>query len=66
MEEKKSTCRTCKKDVPDWNMELDPIWECYDCMDTREITDKEAEQCLKTALSRIVSITDTLNNLKAI
>tara|TARA_R100001082_G_C4293046_1_gene129052 strand:- start:280 stop:435 length:156 start_codon:yes stop_codon:yes gene_type:complete len=31
---KKSKCKICKKEVPDYNMDFDHyVWECYDCQD---------------------------------
>jgi len=28
-----SVCRKCRKEVSVWEMELEPEWICYDCLD---------------------------------
>ena len=33
MSQETANCKKCEKDVSVWEMELEPIWTCYDCLD---------------------------------
>ncbi len=32
-----SVCRECRKEVSVWDMELEPEWICYNCLDKEEL-----------------------------
>ena len=63
MEQKTAKCKECLEDISVWEMELEPIWTCYDCLEKRELSVSETNQILKTALGRLQGIDEALGGL---
>ena len=51
---KKSKCKICKKEVPDYNMDFDHyVWECYDCQDSHiDSAENFKEKEIKNAFTK--------------
>ena len=33
MSQETAKCKECEEEVSVWEMELEPIWTCYECLD---------------------------------
>ena len=53
--DEKAKCKKCEKDVSIWEMELDPMWTCYDCLDKEEnnLSLDETDIIINNAMDKI-------------
>ena len=41
MSQETAKCKECEEEVSVWEMALEPIWTCYECLDKEENKKKE-------------------------
>ena len=64
MSQETAKCKECEKEVSVWEMELEPIWTCYDCLDKRELTMKETGVMLINASDLLKKMNAMMSELE--